>query len=1041
MDTARPIALFALLFVILCVPLSAQPGPADPDARKVYLKIGTFDPLVDRIPEHPGLPSVANYERGVRGAYLVQFDHAIGDADRSAIENAGGSIKGYVAMMTLEVVMSERERTAVQRLAGVRWVSVYQPSFKISAELLQQASNPTTRLLLQVSLFPGEGNAGANAIVGMGGQVRRIDRGRSFEVAEVEIPAARLPGLARLPLVRYIEPVYRPMLLNDRSRFLTGLTDIANDTFTSGLDPSLDGYHEGSLFRVKYGLFDNGVYTSHPDFASSTITLENGIAGADQAHGTHTAGSLVGNGSQSTGIPQAPPGSGGIAPNRFRGITPQAALHHISFDTGYGDRQIFERESEVGAQISSNSWGWCSGFFCTPITNYNTNAATWDAGVWDADDDQPGQQPLVVFFAAGNSGNGNSSGCGGSGDQIGSPGTAKNVITVGASETDRGCGVDSNNPGEVTYFSSRGPVDPNNGKGLFKPEVVNVGGMHVLSLESPGSGGTGRDAPSSCSDTGQYYRYEAGTSMSTPLTAGLGGAVYQDLVVNRGVASPKPSLIKALLVNGAVDLTPGGGCDYTFDVNQSSILLGWGRANARNSMYGPGGSPSQRNVNFENEVTENAVATNETYTRQVTVNAGTPFKVSLAWTDYPAAAGATSPLVVNDLDLEVVDPNNTTYRGNNFTGNWSTSGGSADRYNVVENVYIQNPIAGSYTIRVKGFQVSQDQEPGKSGTNQDFSLVWSGSFGSVPPPPSPPSAPSGLAATPASPTQVDLVWTQTSDNEDGFKLERCTGSTATCDANPGLFAQFAQVSANVTNYSDTGRSPNTTYAYRLRAFNAGGNSAYSNTDDATTPPLPLPADPSSLTATAVSASQINLAWTQNSNNEDGFKIERCMGTQAFCDGNPASFSQIAQVGVDVTNYSSTGLAASTTYSHRVRAYNGSGNSGYTNTASATTFAPPPPPPPPAPPSNLTAVAGKNGPNRYADLTWTDNSNNNADTFRIERCTGSGCTNFAEVGYQNGDRTTFRNVGLARRATYRYRIRAQNAGGYSPYSNEVQITTQ
>ncbi len=231
-------------------------------------------------------------------------------------------------------------------------------------------------------------------------------------------------------------------------------------------------------------------------------------------------------------------------------------------------------------------------------------------------------------------------------------------------------------------------------------------------------------------------RYEAGTSMSTPLTAGLAGALYQDLVVNRGVASPKPSLVKALMINGAVDVTPGGGCDYTYDTSQSSIPLGWGRVNARNAMYGPGGSPSQRNIDFENEVTGNAVATGETYTRQVTANAGAPFRVTLVWTDYPAAPNSLSPLVVNDLDLEVVEiSTGSIYRGNVFSGNWSTTGGSADRYNVVENVYIQSPVAGVYTIRVKGFQVSQDQEPDKSGANQDFSLVSSGSFGVVNNPP------------------------------------------------------------------------------------------------------------------------------------------------------------------------------------------------------------------------------------------------------------------------------------------------------------------
>jgi fibronectin type III domain protein len=95
-------------------------------------------------------------------------------------------------------------------------------------------------------------------------------------------------------------------------------------------------------------------------------------------------------------------------------------------------------------------------------------------------------------------------------------------------------------------------------------------------------------------------------------------------------------------------------------------------------------------------------------------------------------------------------------------------------------------------------------------------------------------------------------------------------------------------------------------------------------------PNPLPAAPSNLTATAVSSSQINLAWTDNSNNETGFKIERCQGN------NCTNFAEIAQVGANVTSYPNTGLTRNTWYRYRVRAFNGSGNSGYSNAASAKT---------------------------------------------------------------------------------------------------------
>jgi len=94
--------------------------------------------------------------------------------------------------------------------------------------------------------------------------------------------------------------------------------------------------------------------------------------------------------------------------------------------------------------------------------------------------------------------------------------------------------------------------------------------------------------------------------------------------------------------------------------------------------------------------------------------------------------------------------------------------------------------------------------------------------------PAAPAAPSNLSATPVSRTQINLSWTDTSTNEDGFKIERCAGSTCT------NFVQTGTVGANVTSIANTGLTRNTTYRYRVRAYNAGGDSAYSNIVTATT---------------------------------------------------------------------------------------------------------------------------------------------------------------------------------------------------------------
>jgi fibronectin type 3 domain-containing protein len=128
-----------------------------------------------------------------------------------------------------------------------------------------------------------------------------------------------------------------------------------------------------------------------------------------------------------------------------------------------------------------------------------------------------------------------------------------------------------------------------------------------------------------------------------------------------------------------------------------------------------------------------------------------------------------------------------------------------------------------------------------------------------------------------------------------------------------------------TSYTDVGLANGTTYFYVVTAVNAIGESANSNQASAT-PQGP----PTALTATAVSNSQINLAWIDNSTNEDGFKIERCQGNGC------TSFVQTAQVGASVTTYSNTGLASLTTYVYRVRAFNSLGNSAYSNNSSAKT---------------------------------------------------------------------------------------------------------
>ena len=210
------------------------------------------------------------------------------------------------------------------------------------------------------------------------------------------------------------------------------------------------------------------------------------------------------------------------------------------------------------------------------------------------------------------------------------------------------------------------------------------------------------------------------------------------------------------------------------------------------------------------------------------------------------------------------------------------------------------------------------------------------------------------------------------------------------------------------------------YYYRIRAYNSGGNSGYSNEADATT--WSAPDSPGNLSASTASTTQINLSWSDNSSNEDGFKIERKTGSGG-------TWSQITTVGANTESYSNSGLSPGTTYYYRVRAYNGLGDSPYSNEAHATTGSLP------GDPSNLNASTAST---TRINLTWQDNSNNETG-FRIERKTGAGGT-WSQITTVSANTESFGNTGLNPGTTYYYRVRATNTWGNSGYSNEDHATT-
>jgi fibronectin type 3 domain-containing protein len=289
--------------------------------------------------------------------------------------------------------------------------------------------------------------------------------------------------------------------------------------------------------------------------------------------------------------------------------------------------------------------------------------------------------------------------------------------------------------------------------------------------------------------------------------------------------------------------------------------------------------------------------------------------------------------------------------------------------------------------------------------------------------PPPPTAPGNLTATAASASQINLSWTASTSGIGiaDYVVQRCQG--AGC-------ANFAQIAALTgTSYSDTGLLASASYSYRAQAVDTGGNtSTFSNTSTGATQAPPPPTAPGNLTATAVSATQINLTWTASTSGIGiaDYVVQRCQG--AGC----TNFVQTAILAG--TGYSDTGLLASTSYSYQVQAVDTTGNAGtFSSPATAATQALQPP----TAPGNLTATAASA---TQINLSWTASTSNvGLANYVVQRCQGADCTSFEQIATATG--TSYSDAGLALSTSYSYEVQAiDTAGNLSPYSSVASVTT-
>ena len=285
------------------------------------------------------------------------------------------------------------------------------------------------------------------------------------------------------------------------------------------------------------------------------------------------------------------------------------------------------------------------------------------------------------------------------------------------------------------------------------------------------------------------------------------------------------------------------------------------------------------------------------------------------------------------------------------------------------------------------------------------------------------NAPTSLTATATSSSSIQLTWQDNNDNETGFKIERKSGGCSSANT----WSQIKTVGANVKTTANTGLTADTTYSYRVRAYNADGNSPYSNCASATTAAALTSSAPINLKATSVSSNQVNLKWTANSSNVNSFKVYRKAGS--------GSWSLLATKGTSTVSHvdtTATGNTTTTTYSYYVKACNSSGCSPATNVAVV-----------PYMPVDLAATAVS--PNKMI-LTWVDNSRN--VRFYLQRKSGS-CSSpkpWSTVSGTQQDATTFSDINLSAGHTYSYRVMAHkmsaaqpSAIGNSSYSDCISET--
>ena len=786
----------ASTLTLLCASLALGAEARQDEARSRLVSLASVTLDVTAPPEVPGA-----LQAGGEGYYLVKYPGPITARQHQALEDAVERIYTYLPYDTFLVKAGGdlREPEARQAL-GASWVGAYHPAFKIAPAVAAVTDPPrsardengTPPRIVMLEIYPDADLALVRSAVAALGVKRIVGAQENpffsrirLLLDDAEVVALREP-LARIPEVFWIDLEGRKALLNDTTIWV-GQSGVSGGQTTPVFNHGIHG--EGQVV----GIIDTGIDADMCYFRDTvngppptnvcnggtvvnasqrkvlavdflwTSECSGGITNTEwdtHGHGTHVAG-IVGGDNFVNPIGHDPgdgmaPGAKFVIQDGGYQVDDCADLPGIGCPV-VDLNPLFQQAYTQGARLHTNSYG--DNENATFQNNYTAASQDVDEFMWNHKDFQ-------LFFAAGNSGPGNGS--------VGSPSTAKNVLSVGA--TNHGSSAES-----MASFSSCGPTDDNR----IKPDLT-IPGASVISADNDGNIGTNNCATVPMS----------GTSMASPAAAGFGALVrqyYTDGFYPSGSAAPgdaftpTSALVRATLLSSAQNMT---GVAPPIPSN----CQGWGRILLDNALFFPGDT---RKLWVRDDTVGFALGSSgEPRTFVVTVNtASAPFKATLVWTDFPSTPAAT-PHINDDLDLEVVGPGGT-FRGNVFSGGQSTTGGTADRRNGVEQVLLLSPTPGLYTVTVRSFNVPNGPQP--------FALVVTGDITAC----TPPATPAGVTAAAEGSNAVRIDW----DPVGGATAYNAYRFNGACPG--GAFSFRGAVSAPTTTFLDTGLSGGSTYSYRV----------------------------------------------------------------------------------------------------------------------------------------------------------------------------------------------------------------------------------